>query len=151
MMTADEFLQRIEMYDSLVDAKIGERDKLWELATKITVPTDKEAIQTSGVSDKVGNIAAKLADVDREINEIIDTYIDIKNECISFIEKLADKPIEYRVIHKHYVLYKTFVEIEQEEGYSYQGIMKIKERALKRIEAFLQEKYEDLKSVYNII
>lgn len=139
-MTADEFLQQIEVYDSLVDAKIGERDKLWELATKITVPTDKEAIQTSGVSDKVGNIAAKLADIDRELNEIIDEYIDIKNECISFIEKLADKPIEYRVIHKHYVQYKTFVEIEQEEGYSYQGIMKIKERALKRIEGFLKEK-----------
>lgn len=150
-MTADEFLQQIEMYDSLVDAKIGERDKLWELATKITVPTDKEAIQTSGVSDKVGNIAAKLADIDRELNEIIDEYIDIKNECISFIEKLADKPIEYRVIHKHYVQYKTFVEIEQEEGYSYQGIMKIKERALKRIEDFLREKDEYLKSVYNII
>lgn len=150
-MTADEFLQQIEMYDSLVDAKISERDKLWELATKITVPTDKEAIQTSGASDKVGNIAAKLADIDRELNEIIDEYIDIKVECISLIEKLADRPIEYRVIHKHYVQYKTFVEIEQEEGYSYQGIMKIKERALNRIEGFLREKDEYLKSVYNII
>lgn len=139
-MTADEFLHQIEMYDSLVDAKIGERDKLWELATKITVPTDKEAIQTSGVSDKVGNIAAKLADVERELDAIIDEYLDIKKECISFIEELADKPIEYRVIHKHYVQYKTFVEIEQEEGYSYQGIIKIKERALKRIEEFLREK-----------
>lgn len=139
-MTADEFLQQIEMYDSLVDAKIGERDKLWELATKITVPTDREAIQTSGASDKVGNIAAKLADIDRELNEIIDEYIDIKVECINLIEKLADRPIEYRVIHKHYVQYKSFVEIEQEEGYSYQGIMKIKERALKRIEGFLKEK-----------
>lgn len=143
-MTADEFLQQIEIYDSLVDAKIGERDKLWELATKITVPTDKEAIQTSGVSDKVGNIAAKLADIDRELNEIIDTYIDIKNECIRVIEQLADKPVEYRVIHKHYVQYKSFVEIEQEEGYSYQGIMKIKERALKRIEGFLKEKDANL-------
>lgn len=150
-MTADEFLQQIEVYDSLVDAKIGERDKLWELATKITVPTDKEAIQTSGVSDKVGNIAAKLADIDRELNEIIDTYIDIKNECIRVIEQLADKPVEYRVIHKHYVQYKSFVEIEQEEGYSYQGIMKIKERALKRIEGFFREKMRLLKSVYNII
>lgn len=150
-MTADEFLQQIEMYDSLVDAKIGERDKLWELATKITVPTDREAIQTSGASDKVGNIAAKLADIDRELNEIIDEYIDIKVECINLIEKLADRPVEYRVIHKHYVQYKTFVEIEQEEGYSYQGIMKIKERALNRIEGFLREKDEYLKSVYNII
>lgn len=139
-MTADEFLRQIEIYDSLVDGKISERDKLWELATKITVPTDREAIQTSGVSDKVGNIAAKLADVERELDEIIDEYIDIQRECIGVIEKLADKPIEYNVIHKHYVLYKSFAEIEQEECYSYDGIMKVKKRALSRIEGFLSEK-----------
>ena len=142
-MTADEFLQRIEIYDSLVDAKISERDKLWELATKITVPTDREAIQTSGVSDKVGNIAAKLADIDRELNEIIDTYIDIKNECLKLIERLADEPIDYRVIHKRYVLFKSYVEIEYEENYSHDWIMKVRRRALNRIEGFLREKNEN--------
>lgn len=143
-MTADEFLSQIETYDSLVEGKINEREKLWLLATKITIPTDREVIQTSGVSDKVGNIGAKLADVERELDAIIDEYIDIHRECVSVIERLADKPVEYAVIHKHYVLYKTFVEIEQEEGYSYQGIMKIKERALKRIEGFLREKDENI-------
>ena len=138
-MTADEFLQRIATYDSLVNGKIRERDKLWELATKITVPTDKEAIQTSGVSDKVGEIASRLADVERELDEIIDEYIDIQRECISYIERLADKPIEYTVIHKHYVLYKSYAEIEREENYSYDGIMRIKSRALKRIEGFLKK------------
>lgn len=138
-MTADEFLQRIATYDSLVDGKISERDQLWELVTKITVPTDKEAIQTSGVSDKVGNIGAKLADVEKELDAIIDEYIDIHRDCVKLIERLADKPIEYRVIHKHYVLYKTLVDISQEECYSYDGIMRIKKRALQRIEGFLKE------------
>lgn len=143
-MTADEFLQQIATYDSLVDGKISERDKLWELVTKITVPTDREAIQTSGVSDKVGNIGAKLADVERELDEIIDEYIDIQRECVKLIGRLADKPIEYRVIHKHYVLYKTLVDISQEECYSYDGIMRVKSRALKRIEGFLREEYADI-------
>jgi hypothetical protein len=142
-MTADEFLQQIATYDSLVDGKISERDKLWELVTKITVPTDREVIQTSGVSDKVGNIGAKLADVERELDEIIDEYIDIQRECVKLIGRLADKPIEYRVIHKHYVLYKTLVDISQEECYSYDGIMRVKSRALKRIEGFLREENAD--------
>lgn len=141
-MTADEFLKQIETYDTLVEGKLNEREKLWELATKITVPTDKEAIQTSGVSDKVGNIAAKLADIENEIDSLVDEYIDVQRECISVIEKLADKPIEYSVIHKHYVLYKTFVEIAEEESYSYDGIIKAKDRALKRIDAILREKTE---------
>lgn len=146
MMTADEFLQQIATYDSLVDGKISERDKLWDLATKITVPTDKEAIQTSGVSDKVGNIGAKLADVERELDEIIDEYIDIQRECIKLIERLADKPVEYNVIHKHYVLYKSFAEIEREENYTHDGIMKVRRRALARIEGFLREKNTECKN-----
>ena len=139
-MTADEFLRRIETYDSLVEGKINEREKLWLLATKITVPTDREAIQTSGISDKVGNIGAKLADLERELDDIIDEFIDIQRECISVIEQLADIPIEYNIIHKHYVLYKSFAEISQEENYSYDGIIKAKNRALRRVDAILREK-----------
>lgn len=139
-MTADEFLRRIEIYDTLIEGKLNEREKLWLLATKITVPTDREAIQTSGVSDKVGNIAAKLADIERELDDAIDEFIDVQKECVSVIEKLADTPIDYTIIHKHYVLYKSFAEISQEENYSYDGIIKAKNRALRRIDAILREK-----------
>lgn len=145
-MTAEEFLNRIATYDSLVEGKINEREKLWLLATKITVPTDREAIQTSGVSDKVGNIGAKLADIERELDDLIDEYIDIQKECISVIEQLSDNPIHYNIIHKHYVLYKSFAEISLEENYSYDGIIKAKNKALSRIDAILQEKYANLQN-----
>ena len=150
-MTADEFLKRIETYDSLVEGKLNEREKLWELATKVTVPTDKEVVQTSGVSDKVGNIAAKLVDIENELDDIIDEYIDIRNECIDVIEQLADKPIEYKVIHKHYVLYKSYADISIEENYSYDGIIKAKNRALSRVDAILREKPQMLETVYKSI
>ena len=142
-MTADEFLKQIETYDSLVEGKLNEREKLWELATKVTLPTDREAIQTSGVSDKVGNIAAKLIDIENELDDIIDEYIDIQRECVSVIEQLRDKPIEYKAIHKHYVLYKSYADISIEEDYSYDGIIKAKNRALSRVDEILRKKYAE--------
>lgn len=139
-MTADEYLSQIATYNSLVDGKIGEIQQLWDLATKITVPTDKEAIQTSGISDKVGSIASKLADAYRELDDVIDEYVDKRDECLKVIDRLADKPIEYVAIHGHYVQFKSYVEIAENECYSYQGIMSARKRALKRIEDFLRKK-----------
>ena len=139
-MTADEFLSQIEIYDSLVEGKMNECEKLWLLVTKMTASIDGEAIQISGVSDKVGNIGADLVDTVRELEALMDEYIDIQNDCISVIEQLRDKPIEYRAIHKHYVLYKSYTDISLEENYSYNGIIKAKNRALSRIDAILQEK-----------
>lgn len=139
-MTADEFLSQIEKYDTLIDGKLNERQKLWCLATKVTASFDREAVQSSGVSDKVGDIGAKLVDVEREIDEIVDFYIDIQRECIEVIERLANKPLMYKVIHKHYVEYMSYAEIAEEEHYSYTWIMEIRDRALREVEKILQEK-----------
>ncbi|MBQ5905911.1 MAG: hypothetical protein IIW88_08590 [Clostridia bacterium] len=146
-MNADEFLSQIQKYDTLIDNKLSERQKLWCLATKITVPTDREVVQTSGISDKVGNIAAKLVDLENEIDSIIDEYIDIQRECIGVIDRLADVPLQYIIIHKHYVQGKAFTEIEKEEHYSYPWIIKQRDKALRRVEEILQEKMQNSKRV----
>lgn len=135
-MTADKFLQQIERADRVIDSKLSEIYRLRCLATSVTVPTDREAVQTSGVSDKVGNIVAKIVDLENEIDNLIDEYIDIRQRCIKVIEALSD-PMQYTVIHKHYVQYKSFVEIAEEENYTYDGIMKVRRKAIERIEAIL--------------
>ncbi len=139
-MTADEFLKQIERYDRLIDCKLSELYRYKCLVTSVTVPTDREAVQTSGVSDKVGNIVAKIVDLEDEIDTIIDEYIDTRKRCINVIEMIRDQPLQYTIIHKHYVQYKTYAEIAVEESYSYDGIIKAKNRALKRVDAILKQK-----------
>lgn len=149
-MTADEFLRQIEKADKIIDNKLYEVQRLRLLAVSTTVPTDREAVQTSGVSDKVGNIVAKIVDLEEEINELIDNYIDIQRHCIGVIESL-ENPLHYTVLHKHYVQYKSFAEIAEEEHYSYDGIMKVKRKALEQVDAILEEKSQRLESVYSFI
>lgn len=137
-MTADEFLKQIERADTLIDSKLSELYRLRCLVTSITVPTDREAIQTSGVSDKVGNTVAKIVDLENEIDDMIDEYIDTRNKCIGVIEQLKDT-LQYKVIHMRYVEYKSYVEIEDELNYSHQWIMEVRRNALREIERIINE------------
>lgn len=149
-MTADEFLKQIERADKLISNKLYEVQRLRLLAMSTTVPTDREAVQTSGVSDKVGNIVAKIVDLESEINDLIDEYVDLQRFCIGVIESL-ESPLQYTVLHKHYVQYKSFAEIAEEEHYSYDGIMKVKRKALEQVDVILKEKSSRFASVYSII
>jgi hypothetical protein len=138
-MTADEFLMQIEKFDKMIDCKLSELYRYKCLVTSVTVPTDREAVQTSGVSDKVGNIVAKIIDLENEIDTMIDEYIDTRRRCITVIEMLKD-PLQYAIIHKHYVQYKSYAEIADEESYSYVWIMTVKDRALREIERIINKK-----------
>jgi hypothetical protein len=149
-MTADEFLKQIERADKVISNKLYEVQRLRVLAVSTTVPTDREAVQTSGVSDKVGNIVAKIIDLENEINELIDEYVDLQRLCIGVIESVRN-PVQYTVLHKHYVQYKSFAEIAEEEHYSYDGIMKVKRKALEQVDAILMKKSHEMESVYSII
>ena len=135
-MTAAEFLEQIERADTLIDSKLSELYRLRCLVTSITVPTDREAVQTSGVSDKVGNIVAKIVDLENEIDEMIDGYIDTRSRCIGVVERLTN-PLQYKVIHMHYVQYKSYAEIEEELNYSHTWVMKVRREALRNIESII--------------
>lgn len=137
-MTAKEYLQQIEILDELIDTKQVELFQLRRLATSVTVPADREAVQTSGTSDKVGNIVAKIVDLENTINEMIDEFIDKKLDCINIIDQIHDT-LQHKVLHKHYVQYKTLVEIASEVGYSYQYILEIHKAALLKVEKIMSK------------
>lgn len=135
-MTASEYLSQIKNYDIRIERKVVELKDLRSKATSITATIGGDTVQSSGNSDKVGHIVAKIIDTENEINRMIDEYIDLRNDCIRTIEKLRN-PLQYSVIHKHYVEYKTLNQISEEDGYSYQYIIEIHNSALNEIEKYL--------------
>lgn len=135
-MDAKEYLQQIAKDNSLIQNKCIEVYQLRCLATNITAPMGTEPVQTSGVSDKVGNITAKIVDLENEINELIDRYIDDKQHRIEIIEQIAD-PLQYNILHKHYVQGKKFREIAEEEHYSEVHINKQHIKALAKVQKIL--------------
>lgn len=137
-MTAKEYLQQIEILDELIEAKQAELFQLRRLATSVTVPADREAVQTSGTSDKVGEIVVKIVDLESKINTMIDEFIDRKSNCINIIDQLQS-PLRHKILHKHYVQYKPLTVIASEIGYSYQYILEMHQKALQEVEKILSK------------
>lgn len=125
-----DYLDSVKKLDELIVAKEAERVLLWEMATKIT-PTMHDTPGGSGVSDKVGNIAVKLAQLIEETDAAWDRYINQRTKVIKTLELLPAN--EYGVLHREYIRYMTQEEIAQDMGYSTVQIWRIKKAGLQRL------------------
>lgn len=132
MNSVKEYLDYIQDADRRIKNKSVEVFQLECLATSITAPTDTEAIKTSGVTDRVGNIVPKIVQVKKEISNMIAEFIDEKAKRIRLIETL-ENPLEYDVVHLYYVQGMKFTEVAVELGKSYEWILEIHSRAIKNL------------------
>ena len=144
-MDARTYLQQIQKDNKLIQNKCVEVYQLRCLATSVTAPMGTEPVQTSGVSDKVGNITAKIVDLECEINKMIDRFIDDKQERIKVIEQV-ENPLQYNILHSYYVQGKRFKEIAEEEHYSEVHINKQHQKALEKVQKTLNSigKYKEV-------
>lgn len=135
-INAKTYLQQIINDDKRIQNKCIEVYQLRCLATNITAPMGTEPVQTSGASDKVGNIVAKIVDLEHEINDMIDRFIDDKHERIKVIEQIEDQ-LQYNILHSRYVQGKRFKEIAEEEHYTDVYISQQHQKALEKVQKII--------------
>ena len=136
-MTAKQFLSQAKKIDKKIDNYVLEMEQLLTLSTKITPNNTEERVQTSGIGDKVGDGAAKIVDVQRELDKWVDELIIKKKEIRNVIEKVDDVKC-YDLLYKRYLLYKKWEEIALDMNYTTMGIWKMHGRALKKVEEILK-------------
>ncbi len=129
-MKVKEYLEQIRWLDIKINDKISERDSLWSMATKVTPTLSHDKGSGNNVSDKVGNIVAKIVELDEEINKQIDDFIDLKTKIVKQIEKLENDKFS-RILYKKYVEYKDLSVIACELHYDYKYILNLHGYALK--------------------
>lgn len=130
--TIKAFLKYIQTADTRIKNKLVEVYQLRCMATSITAPTDSDAIQTSGITDRVGNVVPKIVELENEINNMIDHFVDEKQKRVKLIETL-ENDLEYKVCHMHYVQYKELTDIALELGYSYPWILEVHSKAINNL------------------
>lgn len=135
-MQAKEYLKQIKKLNSMIENKQVELEQLRELSKSISSqPTDQEYVQSSGTSDKVGNIVVKIVDMQCEINDMIDEYIDKKAEITRVIESLECDA--YNVLHKRYIQGMTYDSIAESVDLSRQWVMELHNRALEEVNSLI--------------
>lgn len=145
MVEAREFLERVQILEELIESKKNEAFRLRCLAYGCTAPTDREPMGAGGITDRVGNIGAKLADLEKERREALARFLDEYQEIVKVIDGIK-KPLYYKILHKHYIgvkyedeptWYMSLAEIAEAEGYSYSHVCACHLAALEEVQRIL--------------
>lgn len=138
MTDAKTYLKRIKLYDTHIDNKIAEVDRLEAMATKITQTLRDDAGGGSRSQDKIGDAAARIIDLKRELNRDIDCFVDMKREIKVIVDKVDDAN-QLSVIYKRYFLYETFEQIACEMNMTFRNVCYIHGKALEAVEILLKK------------
>lgn len=132
-MTTKDYLNQIGRLNRMINNKLVEIAQLKELACSISAIQTGERVQTTPNYDKIGTAYAKIDEMERKLDKLIDTYADKKNHIISQIDGVEDEML-YNILFARYIERKTFEKIATELEYSWRQIIRLHGKALKQFE-----------------
>lgn len=135
-MTTKDYLNQISRLNRMINNKLTEIAQLRELSCSISAVKNEERVLSSSDPDKIGTTYAKIDEMERNLDKMIDEYTDKKNTIIGQIDSIEDEDY-YNVLFSRYIEKKTFEVIATEMNFSYRNTTRLHGRALKVFE----EKY----------
>lgn len=139
MSEAKEYLERIKWLDVMIDSKLEELATLEGIVKRITPVMNTTGGGATGNQDKLGDTIAKIVDLQEEINRDVDTFVNRKREATELLSRIT-RAEYFQVLHKRYVLYKSFEQIAMDMKYSYRGVCYVHGRALQAFGKVLEER-----------
>ena len=116
-MKAKDYLKQIERLDKCIEQKQIECDELRLRAGSTGGIQYGERVQTTPSGDALEKKVVKYVQLEQEIDEMIDRFVDLKHKIIDEIQELSEvKHID--VLFKRYVQYKSLEQIAVEMNYS---------------------------------
>ena len=136
-MTAKEYLNQIRLLDLKIRQKIEERDHLKAMAAGNSSPVlSKDKVQTSGSGDKMSRTVDSYVDLEKEIDDLVDRYVDKRDMIINQIHQL-NNPRYIRILYLRYVKCCTFEYIAVEMNYTIRGVYKLHGNALQAFQKLI--------------
>lgn len=135
-MTTKDYLNQISRLNRMINNKLTEIAQLRELSCSISAVKNEERVLSSLDPDKIGTTYAKIDEMERNLDKMIDEYTDKKNTIIGQIDSIENEDY-YNVLFSRYIEKKTFEVIATEMNFSYRNVTRLHGRALKVFE----EKY----------
>ena len=131
-MTNKEYLAQAYRIDQRINSKLEQIISLRDLSTKATSTlSDMPGSATRNVRSMEG-VIVKMIDLENEINEDIDTLVDLKKEIMGFIKNI-DNLEQQTLLELRYLCFKTWEQISVDMGYSIQNAYKVHDKALENM------------------
>lgn len=139
-MTTKEYLGQISRLNRMINNKLTEIAQLKDMAVSISATQSGERVQTTPNFDKIGTKYAKIDEMERKIDGMVDELVDKKEKIIQQIDSMEDENT-YNILFARYIEKKTFEMIATEMKYSWRQVVRLHGTALKQFEKKYGEGY----------
>jgi len=124
MMNAQEYLGQAYRLDQRINSKLDQVAKLNELATKCTFNLTGLPYNPNQGTSAMSDVIAKIVDLQAEINRDIDALVDLKRDMVRAIKSVENT--EYQtLLELRYLCFKTWEQIAVDMGYNMRHVYRI--------------------------
>lgn len=136
MNRAKQFL--IQYQSALIRARRlqAQIDALKDQRDSIGQSFDQERVQSTPKTDKIGELVAKITDLTLDLMDAEADQLMVMLDVEDVINRVSD-PTCQLLLHARYIQLKKWSFIAEEMDYSYRGILKVHERALKEVDKLI--------------
>ena len=135
-MTVKEYLSQAKFLDQRINSKIQQVAALNDLATKATSTLTGMPRNPNHATSSMEDVIAKIIDLQAEINNDIDTLVDLKRSLSKTI-KAVDSPEYQTVLEKRDLCFQSWEQIAVEMGYDLRWLYRSHGKALEEVKAIL--------------
>ena len=137
-MSAKEYLSQARYLDARINSKIKQVEQLNYLATSATSVLSGMPHNPNKATSKMADIVGKIVDLQAEINHDIDTLVDLKRDIGGLIKSLPN--VEHQtLLEKRYLCFQSWEQIAVDLSFSMQHTFRMHDSALKEIDAMLKD------------
>ena len=127
-MTAKEYLSQYKDLNDSINAKLEQVGELRRKAQTVSSGSS-DGTHSSTPRDRIGEITARIVDLEHEINEDIDRSIDLQREIRAAIATVPEVRLR-TLLELKYINCLTLEEIAVRMGYCYMQICRLHGKAL---------------------
>ena len=106
-MTTKDYLNQISRLNRMINNKLTEITQLRELSYSISAIGSEEKVMSSSDPDKIGSTYAKIDEMEHNLDNMIDEYIEKKDLIIWQIDSMENEDY-YNILFSRYIEKKTF-------------------------------------------
>lgn len=128
-MDVKAYLQSIRGLQMEIEAKKRQRESLYYTVTGSAIKLKAVDVQASTPFDKMGDIMAEVADLDRDIRRGIQTLCKQQAQATRLIDTLAD-PRHRTILTDYYLNAYTWDKVAELNGYETRQVYRIHGEAL---------------------
>ena len=131
-MSTKDYLSQAYRIDQRINSKLAQVMCLRDLLGKATGTLSGAPKAATPNPHSMEDTIAKMVDIENEINEDIDSLVDLKAEIVRQIKRVENT--EYQtILELRYLCFKRWEEVSVELGYSMQHLFRLHDEALEAV------------------